>query len=171
VREFAAELFYQHPGRLLEVAGAAVVTEPLPEFHQPFVVDFCQRFQRRELGHEALVIGADRLDAGLLEHDLRDPDAIGRRVVAPRQNPFVRIVPGQQRGNDFAGEFHRNSMRSSRTLAATSGDRVISVTIAIRRAPALTSSGMWCALMPPITVNGSSISAATFRISSTPSGS
>src|SRR5690606_15950150 len=52
--------------------------------------------QRREASHPALVVRNDGLDARLLEHDLRDPDAVGVRLAAPRQVAAAGVVEGEE---------------------------------------------------------------------------
>ncbi len=65
-------------------------------------VDGClgQGLDGGEAVEEAQVEGLDRRHRGLLQHDLGQPDPIGigdlPRLGAPRQDPPVAIVPGEQ---------------------------------------------------------------------------
>ena len=54
----------------------------------------------RQFGHKTLVIGQRRRDAGLLEHDLADPDMICRRLLPERQEPSIQFKPLDQRFAD-----------------------------------------------------------------------
>jgi len=53
--------------------------------------------ERRENLKEALVIGKNRLNAGLLEHELRDHDFIGIPSFPPGEVSFVKGVPAEKR--------------------------------------------------------------------------
>ena len=80
----------------VQVAGAAVVAQPLPE-PQHRVLGRCrQALHVREGGHETLPVGLPLGDPGLLEDDLAEPDGIGVAGAAPRKVPSVVRVPGEQ---------------------------------------------------------------------------
>ena len=51
----------------------------------------------REARQEALVVGEDGLDPGLLEHDLGEPDPVRVACPAARAGPPVAVVPGEER--------------------------------------------------------------------------
>jgi hypothetical protein len=53
--------------------------------------------ERRESLKEAIVIGKNRLDAGLLEHELRDHDFIWVLGFPPGEVSFVKEVPAKKR--------------------------------------------------------------------------
>ena len=59
----------------------------------------------RQRGKEARIIALHRLHPRLLEHDLREPDVVGRAVGAPGQVPGVfgkpRQQPRRRRGKDL----------------------------------------------------------------------
>ena len=96
-REGTAIPLDQELCRLLEVAGPAVIAQPLPELEQPLLRQRRQRLDIRHLPEKALVIGQRRLHPGLLEHDLREPHMVRGRVLPPGEVAAVGIVPGQQR--------------------------------------------------------------------------
>ena len=73
---------------LLQVPHPAVIAQPLPQLVELFLLA--------------------RRDAGLLEHDLAQPDVVGRRVRAEGQDAVVRVEPIEQRGGDV---FHRKLPR------------------------------------------------------------
>ena len=81
------------PRRLLQVARAAVVAEPLPQLEQLVLGRVGQRADVGQRFEKPLVVADDRLDAGLLEHDLRHPHMIGFAVAPPRQIPLRRGKP------------------------------------------------------------------------------
>ena len=98
-------------GAGMEVAGARVVAEPLPEMQ-----DFVERGrrERRNVGpacHESVKIGAHGRDRRLLQHDLAEPNAVGIGTHAhrrsPRQIAAMAVVPGEQSGG--IGHFRRKS--------------------------------------------------------------
>ena len=86
--------------RTLEVAGTAVVAEPLPELHQCVVVYIREIANTRQHFEKAQIVATYDGGTRLLEHDLRDPDVIGGRLVAPRQVTHVggRLSPCEQSG-------------------------------------------------------------------------
>ena len=59
----------------------------------------------REFGEKPVVVRLDRLDARLLEHDLGDPHAVGRRVVAPFQVAFRAEEPRHEESGQLCEEF------------------------------------------------------------------
>ena len=73
------------------------------------VVGGGQRVDVGQCSTKCAEIRLHRLDRGLLQHDLGQPDAVGigphaggklARRNAPRQVAMVRVVPGEQRGGD-----------------------------------------------------------------------
>ena len=85
----------------VQVAGARVITEPLPELK--YLVERC-RGERRNIGpacHESVEIWADSRYRRLLQHDLAEPDAVGvgsdAGGGAPRQRAAVAVVPKEKR--------------------------------------------------------------------------
>jgi len=80
-------------GRGAQVAGPGVIAQAAPGSEQFGFAGFGQRRHRGEAFQETLVVGNDHGDARLLEHDFRDPDAIGITRPAPRQRPAGALVP------------------------------------------------------------------------------
>ena len=100
--QLPAVLLTDDAGRLLQVAHPAVVAQPLPELVELFFFARRQRGNVRQGGKEALIIGQRRRDAGLLQHDLAEPDVVGAGVGAERQDALVLVEPFQQcRGDVF----------------------------------------------------------------------
>ena len=95
-----AELADDGPGRLLKISGPAVIAKPLPELHQPLLRRVRQSFHRGEGLQKPPVIADHRRGAGLLEHDLRHPDAVRVLCLPPRQGAGVGAVPRQKRRGD-----------------------------------------------------------------------
>ena len=85
------------PGRLLKVPGAAVIAQALPQLHEPVLRRLRQSFHRGEGCQKAGIVTKDRRHTGLLEHDLRHPDAVGVLRLPPGQVPGIGPVPGQKR--------------------------------------------------------------------------
>ena len=83
--------------RLLQIAGTAVIAQPLPELHELLLRCAGQRLHRGERLQKTGIIPQYRRHTGLLQHDLRDPDAIGITRVPPRKVPGVFPIPHQQR--------------------------------------------------------------------------
>ena len=75
----------KHLRRAFEIARAAVIAEPLPELHEGIVIAASEVGNAGQGIEEAEIVAAHDGGTRLLEHDLRDPDVIGRRLVAPRQ--------------------------------------------------------------------------------------
>ena len=97
-----AVLLTDDAGGLLQVAHPAVVAQPLPELVELFFFARRQRGNVRQGSEEALIIGQRRRDAGLLQHDLTEPDVVGAGVGAEGQDALVLVEPFQQcRGDVF----------------------------------------------------------------------
>ena len=96
-RHDAAVFRHDDLGGLLEIARAAVVSEPLPELHELVVRAGCECGDVGERLEEALEIRQHGRDTRLLQHDFRNPDAVRRRLFAPRQHARDGRVPGEQR--------------------------------------------------------------------------
>src|SRR5690606_15312418 len=76
VGQLAAVALADQPGGAVEVAGAGVVAEPLPRLEHVVERRVGERGERREALDPALVVRDRGLYARLLEHDLRNPDAV-----------------------------------------------------------------------------------------------
>ena len=83
-------------GGLFQVAGTAVIPQPLPELHQGVVLHCRQGGHVGQGLHKTAVIAHHSGHPGLLEHNLADPDVIGGGIAPPGQHPGVLVVPGQQ---------------------------------------------------------------------------
>ena len=86
---------------LLQIAHPAVITQPLPQLVQLFLLTSGQRGDIRQGGKEALVVGQRRRDPGLLQHDLAQPDMVGRRVLPEGEDAAVGVEPVQQGRSDI----------------------------------------------------------------------
>ena len=100
-REFAGMSLDHDAGAGMQVAGARVIAESLPEL-QNLVERGCG--QRPNIGptcHESVEIWADSRHRRLLQHDLAEPDAVGIGLHSgrrpPRQIAAMAVVPGKQR--------------------------------------------------------------------------
>ena len=100
-RKLAAELVAHAHGRAVQVARARVVAEAGPQMQHVVDRRVGQRAYVGEALHEALVVRNDGRDLRLLQHDLRDPDAVGRAVVLPGKivAALARVPVQQRRGN------------------------------------------------------------------------
>ena len=101
-RKLAAVLLADDAGGFLEVAHPAVVAQTLPELVQLFFLTGRQRRDVRQRRQKALIIRQRRRDAGLLQHDLAQPDVVRAGVGAEGQDALVPVKPFQQgRGDVF----------------------------------------------------------------------
>ncbi len=109
--ELAAEALDDLARSQVERPRAPVVAEPAP--HREHVVDarLGEAPRRRKSRHEALEIGDHRLDPGLLEHDLADPDGVRMARPTPRQIAGNAAEPGDERCGDAT--VSRGGRRSS----------------------------------------------------------
>jgi hypothetical protein len=91
-----ATVFVGHPfGAGVQVAGTGVVTQAGPVRHDVFGRRLGQRDDVGKAFQEARVVTEHGGHLGLLEHDLRQPDAVGVRRVLPRQRvAAVHLLPG-----------------------------------------------------------------------------
>src|SRR6202034_440808 len=108
-------------GASMQITGTGVIAEAGPGFEH--IVERRRR-QRPYIGparQKARVIGPDRLDRGLLQHDFGQPDAIRIGALplrgAPVQPAAVGVVPGQP--GQEPGPHNR-----ARTLVALSSRRL-----------------------------------------------
>ena len=79
VGEGPAVLADDRAGRRVELAGPAVVAQPLPQLEDLGLVRLGQRLDRREPREEPLEVGDHRRDRRLHQHHLRDQDAVRDR--------------------------------------------------------------------------------------------
>jgi len=97
MRNLAAKFAAHLPGGLVQETGAAVVAQAAPQRQHAV---HGSRGQRRDGGkrlQKPAIVLEHGGDAGLLEHDLGDPDTVGIAIVPPGQVAPVRGIPGQQR--------------------------------------------------------------------------
>ena len=96
VRHLAAVVAHDLHRGLLQVARARVVAEPGPFAQDVLFVGAGQRAHVGELHQEALIVRDDRVDLGLLQHRLREPDAIRITGVTPGQVALRALIPRDQ---------------------------------------------------------------------------
>ena len=95
-RELALEFRHNPPGRLVQITRPGVVTEPAPMRQNGVWLGRRERPDIREAAHESPVVRDHRAHLRLLQHDLRDPDPIGRLFSLPGQVvAAVALEPGQ----------------------------------------------------------------------------
>ncbi|CFW02491.1 Uncharacterised protein [Bordetella pertussis] len=108
----------------VQVAGARVVAQAGPVGHDIFLA------RRRQGGHigktfqEALVIRNDRRHLRLLQHDFREPDAIGVAGVLPGQIvAAVAGLPGRDAGGEVHGRHYRIALLRGRVGPGTKKEK------------------------------------------------
>ena len=74
-----------HFGSLVQVAGACVISQPCPVIEHRVYRGARQAGNIGEAQDKTLVVGNDRSHLGLLQHDLRNPDAIRIPIALPGQ--------------------------------------------------------------------------------------
>src|SRR5215472_16390977 len=84
------------PRGFLKMAGAGIVTETGPEAEYFFLRGFGERLDVRKAREEFFIVGDDGVDAGLLEHDFGQPDAVGVVGAAPRKIATEVGEPGEE---------------------------------------------------------------------------
>src|SRR6185312_6198447 len=143
--ELAAHLARHDLCRLVQVAGARVVAEPRPGGEH--VVEGCRGecFHRRPAFQELAIIAGDRLNGGLLQHDLAQPHVIGIGAPAPGrapgQHPAMLVVPGQQPGGWIVLGDSRISLRRwhfEQAMAQKPKDKQLPLPLPQRRGKATT---------------------------------
>ena len=93
---------------LVQVARPRVVAQPAPERHHLVHGGFGKVDQPGAARQEALVVGHDGADLRLLQHDFRQPDAIGIAAQLPIALPrqivaAVTSLPGDQASGEGSG--------------------------------------------------------------------
>ena len=91
-----AETFDDLPGGGKQVAGAAVITQPLPEFQHLVLGSGGKRCDIGKTLRETKVVLHPLRHAGLLEDHLREPDAVGIARTAPGQVTALAGIPVEQ---------------------------------------------------------------------------
>ena len=95
-REFAVVAGRDFLCGAMQIARAAVIAEAGPQLQHFVLRRARERFDRGESFQEAMVVGQYRGDARLLQHDFRDPDAIGIAARAPGEVALMRAKPGEK---------------------------------------------------------------------------
>jgi hypothetical protein len=93
----------------VQVAGAAVVAESLPEAQHLLFGGGGQVAQGGEGVQEAVEVRHDGGDGRLLKHDLADPDVVRVAAAAPGQVAPSGLEPGEQALTDPAAQSGRGS--------------------------------------------------------------
>jgi hypothetical protein len=106
VRNLAAKFGDHLPGGLVQEAGAAVVAQAAPQGQHRFQGSRGQGRDGGERRQKPAVVLEHGRDAGLLQHDLGDPDPVGIVVLPPGQVAPVQGVPGQQRPAECTMQRH-----------------------------------------------------------------
>jgi len=110
--EVAGVFGYHNLRAAVQQVRAAVVAEALPVVEDVGDGGCGQALHGGEAGQKALVIGDDGGDGGLLEHDLGQPDVVGRGGGrAPGHAAVATCIPRQQGGlellrGDVVGGLH-----------------------------------------------------------------
>ena len=95
-REDAAVFLHDQTGGGQQVAGTGIVAQALPGVQHLLLGGGGQGVQVGEALHPAQKVADAALHLGLLEHDLRDPDLVGRVMASPGQGPGIGGEPGEQ---------------------------------------------------------------------------
>src|SRR5690606_39941183 len=92
--ERSVPLIHDDAGTAMQVARPGIVAKTRPIGHDVFLTGPGQRAERGKPGQEAGVIRNNRRHLCLLQHDFREPDAIGVAAALPRQIvPAARALP------------------------------------------------------------------------------
>ena len=99
--KFAGMILRDQSGGLQQIVCARVIAQPRPDCQQLVFACIRQCRNAREGRHEALEVGLDGLDTGLLQHDFRYPYAIGGAALLPGEVlASVLIPPGEKSRSD-----------------------------------------------------------------------
>jgi len=104
----------------VQVARARVVAEPGPRREHVVERRRGERRHRREPRHPALPVRDHRRDAGLLQHDLADPDRVRIARPPPRQIALHLHVVADHRGRDRLMPAHPTSYHASPAFSSRS---------------------------------------------------
>jgi len=95
-RKSAAVFFEDGDGGRPEIAGARVVTEPLPGVKNVMFRGGGERGKIREPDEPFIIIREDGRDLGLLEHELGDENRVGIGGAAPGKIAAAFAIPGKE---------------------------------------------------------------------------
>ena len=90
-------LLRQYHCGFFQAARPIIITQPFPKFEKSFVVNFRQIKDCGAGVQKAQIIGRHGFDTGLLQHDFRQPDPIGRPILTPGQRPSAFGIPLQNK--------------------------------------------------------------------------
>ena len=99
-RHFAAVAGDEDPCGPVEVSRAGIVPETLPRLQDGVQFRPGKGSQVGKFEEKAVIVRSDGFDPGLLEHDLRYPDAIRVPRLPPRHRTGRRPEPPQERRGD-----------------------------------------------------------------------
>ena len=85
----------------MQIAGAGLIAQSLPESKQVALVGTGHVHYRWISSHKAFIIGQTLGNASLLQNYFGEPDAVWVAGVAPGQVPFMMIVPMHQNGSEI----------------------------------------------------------------------
>jgi len=88
--------FCDYPSGGVEIARPGVVAETFPRFAHARRMGRGQVADRRVCAEKSLVVAADSVHLGLLEHDLRDQNLVRVPRLAPWEVPAVLPEPAQK---------------------------------------------------------------------------
>lgn len=86
------------PGGSMQVTGALIVSQSLPVLQNLFKIGQGKRLEVGEPSNKAIIRWQHGCDPRLLQHDLRDPDAIGITAATEGQIPLVLSIPVDKGG-------------------------------------------------------------------------
>src|SRR4029077_17016145 len=108
-----------------QIPRAAVVAKPGPGLQYARFPRARQRPDARKFAQEPPVVGNYSGNARLLQHHLREPDAIGVAAAAPRKVAAICAEPAEEAalksGQGARGELYRVQTAYSRTTAPARG--------------------------------------------------
>lgn len=86
------------PGGSMQVTGALIVAQSLPVLQHLVRIGQRKRAEVGEPSNKAIIRWQHGCDTCLLQHDLRDPDAIGITAATEGQIPLVLSIPVDKGG-------------------------------------------------------------------------
>jgi len=96
LRDPSSELIHDPLSGPVQVPCSGIVAETFPDLQDPGKVCPGQVPNRGKRFQEPVVIGDDRRNLGLLQHDLRDPDGIGVVGPSPGKIPCGLLEPPEE---------------------------------------------------------------------------
>ena len=108
-RQLACILFLHNKRSLFQIPRSAVIAQAFPQLQEPVIAAVRQRRNVRQRLQKTLIVRLHRLHTRLLQHDLRNPHMIRRRIRPPRKVPVASPKPGCQllgQGTVLCPTFH-----------------------------------------------------------------